>query len=269
VFGLGSVINLAVSLRPGPLANFAAIDNPLGLSGAAGDFAVGLSELYVRGVLPMLFLLAAASLLVRFRTAAGVERQQLKWVAYAVTFFPIFFVTMLVITRAWSAQASDPFAVQLWESLSAWLFALAVAGLPLSVGIAVLRYRLYEIDLIIRRTLIYGVLTALLAMLYWAGVVILQQVLRPLTQGSELAIVGSTLAVVALFQPLRRWIQGAVDRRFYRRRYDATRTLEDFTSRLREQIDLDSLHGELLAVVGRTFHPTYMWLWLRPAERKQ
>src|ERR1700694_5163995 len=119
------------------------------------------------------------------------------------------------------------------------------------------------IDLIIRRTLVYGVLTALLALAYWASVVVLQQVLQSFTQGSELAIVGSTLAVAALFQPLRRRIQTAVDLRFYRRHYDAARTLEAFSARLREEIDLDALGDELLDVIGRTMQPTNFTLWLK------
>jgi branched-subunit amino acid ABC-type transport system permease component len=133
----------------------------------------------------------------------------------------------------------------------------------------VLRYRLYDIDLIIRRTLVYGVLTIGLALVYWCGVVVLQQVLRPLVQGSDLAIVGSTLAVAALFQPLRRQIQHTVDRRFYRQRYDASRTLEAFSSRLRQEIDLDSLGAELLAVVGQTMQPQQISLWLRPPVERR
>jgi branched-subunit amino acid ABC-type transport system permease component len=140
--------------------------------------------------------------------------------------------------------------------------------LSVSVGIAILRYRLFDIDLIIRRTLIYGVLTVGLALAYWCGVVVLQQVLRPLVQGSDLAIVGSTLAVAALFQPLRHWIQRTVDRRFFRQRYDVSRTLETFSSRMRDELDLDSVGAELLAVVRQTMQPQRLSLWLRtPADR--
>jgi hypothetical protein len=148
------------------------------------------------------------------------------------------------------------------------LVLLAIAGVPLSIGIAILRYRLYEIDLIIRRTLIYGALTGLLALLYWACVVVLQQALRPVTQGSELAIVASTLAVAAFFQPARQRIQTLVDRRFYRRKYDAVLTLASFNARLREQVELDHLSAELVGVVRQTMEPTTASLWLRPAERK-
>jgi hypothetical protein len=153
-----------------------------------------------------------------------------------------------------------------------WLFgvawALGVASMPLAIGIAVLRYRLYEIDRLINRTLVYALLTVGLGLTYWASVALLQQLLRPLTQGSDLAIVGSTLAVAALFQPLRHRIQQTVDRRFYRQRYDASRTLEAFSSRLREQVDLDSLGAELLAVVGQTMQPQRLSLWLRPPAKR-
>jgi hypothetical protein len=145
---------------------------------------------------------------------------------------------------------------------------LALTGVPLSIGVAILRYRLYEIDLIIRRTLVYGALTVGLALVYWGSVVLLQQLLRPLTQGADLAIVGSTLAVAAIFQPLRHRIQQTVDRRFYRQRYDAVRTLEGFSSRLREQVELDSLGAELLAVVTQTMQPQRVSLWLRAPEKR-
>jgi hypothetical protein len=145
----------------------------------------------------------------------------------------------------------------------------AIATLPVSIGIAILRYRLYDIDLIIRRTLVYGALTAALGLVYWASVLVLEQVLRSLTQGSELAIVGSTLAVAALFQPLRQRIQETVDRRFYRQHYDAGRTLEVFTSRLRDELDLDSLGAELLGVVGKTMRPERVSLWLRPPAKRR
>jgi hypothetical protein len=154
--------------------------------------------------------------------------------------------------------------------LGAWgdlLNTIAFYGFPVSIAVAVLKYRLYEIDLIIRRTLVYGALTVGLALVYWGSVVLLQQLLRPLTQGSDLAIVGSTLAVAALFQPARQGIQRLVDQRFYRRKYDAVRTLESFSARLREQVELDSLSAELVRVVRQTMEPTTASLWLRPAER--
>ncbi len=131
---------------------------------------------------------------------------------------------------------------------------------------AILRYRLYDIDILIRRTLIYGALTAGLGLAYWATVILLQQVLRPFLEGSELAVIGSTLAVAALFSPARRGIQNLVDRRFYRRKYDSARALEDFGVSLRQQIDLDTLRAELLGVVQRTVQPARLTVWLRPPQ---
>jgi hypothetical protein len=155
------------------------------------------------------------------------------------------------------------------DPTSVTIVTLAFLLVPISITLAVLRYRLWDVDLLIKRTLVYGVLTVFLGACYWLSVVVLQQVLRPLTQGSDLAIVGSTLAIAALFQPLRYRIQHGVDRRFYRQRYEASRTLEAFSARLRSEVDLDSLGAELLAVVGRTMEPKRVSLWLKPAERKR
>jgi hypothetical protein len=146
---------------------------------------------------------------------------------------------------------------------------LAGIGIPVALGLAIFKYHLYDIDVLINRTLVYGVLTALLGLIYWAAVVVFQQLLSPLTQGSDLAIVGSTLAVAALFQPARRRTQAGVDRRFYRRRYDAQQTLEAFSGRLRQEVQLDSLRHELLAVVQHTMQPVHVSLWLRPASVTQ
>jgi hypothetical protein len=198
--------------------------------------------------------LGFAAVGLRFRRSRGIERQQLKWLVYAASFLPLASVNSIVpVLGSWSLLV-------LWG---------AVYGVPVAVGVAILRYRLYEIDLIIRRTLVYGTLTPALGLVYWASVVVLQQLLRPLTPGSDLAIVGSTLAVAALFQPLRHRIQQTLDRGFYRRRYDAVRTLEDFSSRMRADVDLDSLGAELLAAIRQTMQPQNLSLWLNPpAERK-
>jgi len=141
---------------------------------------------------------------------------------------------------------------------------LTFAGVYAGVGIAVLRYRLYEIDRLVNRTLVYGTLTALLGLVYAAGVFGLGSLLNPAGEQSALAVAASTLAVAALFQPARRRVQQVVDRRFNRRRYDAARTVEAFSARLREQVDLDTLSADLLAVVEQTMEPTAVWLWLRP-----
>lgn len=139
--------------------------------------------------------------------------------------------------------------------------------LPLAIAMAVLRYRLYEIDILINRTLVYGALTVTLAATYFAAVVVLQAILRPLTGGSELSVAGSTLAVVALIHPLRRRIQGAVDRRFYRSRYDVQRTFDTFAARLRDEVDLDSVRADLLDVVHETLRPAHASVWLRGVPR--
>jgi hypothetical protein len=190
-----------------------------------------------------------ASLLVRFRRATGEERQQLRWVASAAVV----------------AAVGVPVAIAGISIDSAAVVGVAVLGsaavLCLAIGAAILRYRLYDLDRIVSRTVAYGLLTVLLGLAY-AGVVL--GLGRLLGSDSSLVVAAATLAVAGLFQPLRRWVQAAVDRRFNRRRYDAARTVEGFAARLRDQVDLDALHGELLAVVDQTMQPNRASLWLRP-----
>jgi hypothetical protein len=194
------------------------------------------------------------SLVVRFRRARGVERQQLKWFMFAaaVTFTVWFGLDQL------GAAAGDQLG------LVGALLILASAAIPAAAGVAIVRYRLYDIDRVINRTLVYGLLTALLALVYGVGVFGIGQLLNPDDQQSQLAVAASTLAVAALFQPARRRIQAWVDRRFNRRRYDAAKTIEAFSARMREHIDLDTLSAELLVVVDQTMQPTKTSLWLRP-----
>jgi hypothetical protein len=193
------------------------------------------------------------SLVVRFRRARGVERQQLRWLAFAAALAAAAVLAIPVLG-----------AVGVTSALFGWLTAGCVALLPLATGAAILRYRLYDLDRIISRTLAYGLLTVLLGGAY-AGVVLgLGQLVG---RDSSLLVAGATLAVATAFQPARRHVQRAVDRRFNRRRYDTSRTIAGFSVRLRQQLDLDALTAELLAVVDQTMQPTRVSLWLRPTGR--
>jgi hypothetical protein len=200
----------------------------------------------------VLSMLASAILLaVRLRRARGMERQQLKWIAYAAALFAL-------------GVGALSFAPSDWGALGAVLFALTGAGLTTAVGVAILRYRLFDVDVLINRTLVYGCLIVTLGAAYIVGVLLLQLLLSPVTRGSEIAVAGSTLAVAALFEPALRRIRAAIERRFYRGKYDAARTLEGFSVRLREDVDLDSLTADLLGVVQDTMEPTGVSLWVRP-----
>ena len=249
----------ALALDPGPLYNFDSIPNPLGIDAAGGvlETVASLSSV----ALSLLVIGAALSMIARYRRADVVERQQIKWLAAAAGFGA---VMVLALTTLSLAVDDDRGA---WEVITSILAFLAIAALPIGAGIGILRHRLYDIDVVIRRTLVYGALTASLALVYVGSVLLLQLLLRPLTEESDLAIAGSTLAVAAVFRPLRSRVQAAVDRRFYRRRYDAARTLEAFSSRLRDELDLDALGGELRGVVRETMQPGHVSLWLREAER--
>jgi hypothetical protein len=205
------------------------------------------------GLLLVCAVAAAVSLVLRFRRSRGVERQQLKWFTYAAALG----VLVLVMTEYLPASG-----------VINMLFGLLFALIPVSAGLAILRYRLYEIDRIINRTLVYGLVTAMLAGVYAGVVLILGQLFGAVASPPpSWAVAGATLAVAALFQPARRRIQALVDRRFNRRKYDATKTVEAFTARLREEVDLDTLSAELLAVVDQTVQPTQAWLWLRPSAQ--
>jgi hypothetical protein len=212
-------------------------------------------------ILAMLFV-SGGSLVLRLRRSVGEERQQLKWVVYAVALLAFAVPsTILVII-----------VVQSLESVRVF-FALLFPLIPISVGIAILRYRLYDIDLIINRTLVYGTLTVTLALVYAGGVAVTEAIFRTLTgqeQQEQLTIVISTLVIAALFTPLRRRIQSFIDRRFYRRKYDARKTLEAFSATLRDETDLDALSDDLVGVVRDTMQPAHVGLWLRPdrASRK-
>ena len=246
----GSVLTMVAGpLSPGPLEEMG-IDNPFGLAGPAGSVAATLT---IAGVLLHWLSLpaAAACVVLRFRSSRGVERQQLRWVAAGIAGA----VGLMLI----SVPSGLGFAPG-WISN---LIFLALLLPPVAVGVAVLRYRLYDLDRVISRTLTYALLTLLLGLGYAAVVLGLGRLLSE--QGSSLVVAAATLAAVAAFSPLRRRVQRLVDRRFNRRRYDAARTVEGFAARLRDQVDLDALHGELLAVVDQTMQPTRASLWLRHA----
>jgi len=207
--------------------------------------------------------LSALSLVVRYRRASGVERQQLKWFALAAVLGGAFIVGRLLSFFVGQLLSLDwLLGNTLWNLLDT----ATNTALYVAVGVAILRYRLYEIDILINRTLVYGSLTVSLAAVYFAGVTATEAIFRTLTGQEEqpqLAIVVSTLVIAALFNPLRRRIQGFIDRRFYRSKYDAAKTLEAFSARLREETDLDALNEELLAVVRETMQPAHVSLWLR------
>jgi hypothetical protein len=244
----GSVTLLVVgSMLARELDDYEQLENPYAIGGAFEKILEA-----ARGVgwilLSISVLVAGISLIVRFGRSKGVERQQLKWMAFAAS---LLFVSQL----SWFVS----------ESLAQVLTGLSFLALPIAVCIAILRYRLYDIDLIINRTLVYGALTALLAATYLALVVVLQGVIRA-ADDSDLTIAGSTLAVAGLFRPLRARVQAFIDRRFYRRRYDAQRTLESFAARLRDEVDLDQLSSSLVGVVRDTMQPAHASLWMRPRE---
>jgi len=198
-------------------------------------------------------LLSALSIVVRYRRASGAERQQLKWFALAAVLVGVVITGHLLFLD-----------LLLPEAFLNLLDAVSITVLYVAVGIAILRYRLYDIDIIINRTLVYGSLTVMLALVYFGGVISLQGLLRALTgQGSQLAIVASTLTIAALFNPLRRRIQDFIDRGFYRRKYDAAKTLEAFSAKLRDETDLDELNSDLVNVVRETVQPAHVSLWLR------
>ena len=254
-FVIGGVITSAFSF--GANAGLGPIPNPLGIDGFSNFYDM------VMNMLPLLYVAVASSLFVRLRHAVGVERQQIKWFAYAAA------ATIIGITLAY--MIPNMIDTPLWiERVGFALNLVVTPAIPVSMGIAILRYRLYEIDILINRTLVYGSLTAMLALVYFGGVAGLQRLLSPVMgEGNGLAVVASTLAIAALFNPLRRRVQALVDRRFYRRKYDAAKTLEAFGSRLRDQTNLDALSNDVVGVAGRTVQPAHVSLWLRPDPKPE
>ncbi|MBA3422015.1 MAG: hypothetical protein H0U12_09025 [Thermoleophilaceae bacterium] len=255
VLGIACIVS-GHALRPGPLDEpFTTVSNPLGIGGA---FEL-LDTLSWVGwpLMAAAIALAAVALTFRLRRSRGDEHQQLKWIAVAAAFVG---VVVVAFEASWFVDFRGV------GRLRIGVLGLSFTLLPVAAGIAILRHRLYDIDLVISRTLVYGGLSATLAGVYLASVLLLQLALSPLTADSGLAIAGSTLAVAALFRPARARIQTIVDRRFYRRRYDAARILEHFGARLRDEVELNVLSSDLRDTVRETMEPAHVSLWLRPSR---
>jgi hypothetical protein len=258
--GVASMVagGLAEALYPGVLDVTAnGIRNPFGVENAHTFFAVLDAT---TAILPLCLLAAGASMVVRFRRSRGEERQQLKWFVYAAVVLATLFAVEMTMVGLTGVTGRG-----LGQQVIEDLVTLGLGGPPIAAGIAILRYRLYDIDVIVNRTLVYTALTATLALVYMAGVVGIGGMVREVTgqQNNNLVVAASTLAVAALFRPARARIQGLIDRIFYRSKYDARRTLEDFSTRLRDEVSLDALTSDLLITVKDTMKPARISLWLR------
>ena len=251
---------LSSALEPGRLFTFPTVENPFGLGEPFGRVAVVANDITDLAAMPA-FLVSLASMVARLRGAWGRERLQLKWITYAAT------LTATSFAASFLAGALP----ESWRVISDLFFLAGVvgfAGIPVAATAAILRHRLYDIDVLINRTLVYGLLTLSLGVVYVGGIVLTQGFFRALTgQETRLAVVASTLAMAALFGPLRRRVQAFIDRRFYRRKYDAAKTLEAFSVRLRDETDLDTLGEDLVGVVREAVQPAHARLWLRPLAR--
>jgi hypothetical protein len=242
----------------GPLNEAWTVPNPIGFipvewfAGAPMIFwTIGLVAVLAGSVI---------SLFVRYRKAQRVERQQIKWLLYAGALFTVVYSISAVL-------ADSEVRFSGWWDL---MFVLSILAMPAAMAIAILRYRLFEIDLIIRRTLVYGLLTVALALVYFGSVIVLQQAFRALTgQDSPLAIVISTLVIAALFSPLRRWVQDIIDQRFYRSKYDAQQALATFATTARDEVELEQLTKQLLNVVQETMQPEQVSVWLRSSQEEK
>ena len=241
------------AFTPGVILSLGRINNPLGVEGLPNVWKL------TQTLMLTLIFVSAASLFMRLRRARGVERQQIKWFTY----------TGVVASSAalLTYTISEPIGALWLKWVGYVVMQVALIGMPISMGIAILRYRLYEIDIVINRTLVYGSLTVMLGLVYFGGVTATQAIFRTLTsqeQQPQLAVVFSTLVIAALFNPLRHRIQAFIDRRFYRSKYDARKTLEAFSAKLRDETDLETLSHDLVGVVKETMQPAHVSLWLRP-----
>jgi hypothetical protein len=249
-FAIG-VFTTSVALVPGPLYGAPSLRNPVSPLFGEVAFHGTVQTLFV--IFFPAVLLAIAALVRRFRRSTGVERLQLKWISYASILYAVG-----VFLDSTFGQERPLFQLVDFIGFNA---------IPVAAGVAIFRYRLYDIDILINRTLVYGATSAAIALTFFAGIVILQAVLGPLTSGSELAVAASTLMSFAFFQPIRRRVQDAVDRRFDRSRYDAARALDAFADQLRDEVNLDALREDLLVSVQQTMAPAHMSLWLRERAR--
>jgi hypothetical protein len=255
------VLIVSIMLSPSQL-DPPGLRNPFGLEGQSWTAAATYAVL---PLLPLCILASALSLVLRYRRSGGEERQQIKWIAFAASLVALMYLITMVASLTHPSEAWTTAGSVLWLNLLTYAVLLSFTTIPVAVGFAVMRYRLYDIDLLINRTLVYGSLTISLVAVYLGGVVVLQRLFTPfMGESNGLATVASTLAIAALFNPLRRRLQSFTDRRFYRRKYDATKTLEAFGSRLREETDLDALSNDVVGVVSTTMQPAHVSLWLRP-----
>jgi hypothetical protein len=255
-------VSIGVMLSPESLDMPRGIRNPFGLEAAPWVTTVAYAIL---PLLPLCMFASAVSLVLRYRRSKGDERQQIKWIAFAASLVALTYLIAMLASFVHPSEAWTTVGSVWWLNILTIAALLSFVTIPIAVGFAVLKYRLYDIDLIINRTLVYGSLTVTLVALYFGGIVVLQRVFVFLTgQQSTLAVVASTLLIAALFTPLRQRIQSFIDRRFYRSKYDAAKTLEAFSVQLRDETDLDALSEDLVTVVRDTMQPAYVSLWLRP-----
>lgn len=259
-----TIVPLTIAFLPGRLDESAVptLENPIGWQTAAPVLSVLLAVFLP--LLPLSIVACALSLVLRFRRSAGVERLQLKWLATAGAVVATLYLTMMAASWLTNAAGSFSRGEPLWLTALQTVSILSFALLPVAIGVAILRHRLYDVDVVINRTLVYGSLTLTLAAVYVGSVLLLQLALSPLAHESDLAVAGSTLAVAALFRPARTRIQTEVDRRFYRSRYNVARTVDAFASRLRHEVDLEAVGGDLRTTVVETVQPTHVSLWIRP-----
>jgi len=262
------LLSVTEGLAPGPLENQGGVRNPFGVEALPWlqDAAY-----IVLPLLPLCIFASAVSMVLRFRRSRGEVRQQIKWITFVASLvgllYMIAMIGQLVFVLAVSGGDGGLPPIPWWLELLFSVAVLGFAGVPVAIGFAVLKYRLYDIDVVINLTLVYGSLTAMLVGLYFGGVAATQTILRALTGQTEqpqLAVVVSTLVIAALFNPLRRRIQSFIDRRFYRSKYDARKTLEAFSARLRDETDLETLNNDLAGVIRETMQPAHVSLWLRP-----